>query len=230
MQTQITRSNRRTICIQIHPEKGVIIRAPRFASNWRIDKFLKEKEKWILKTLEKVQQNKHSKPTFKFEPGEKFPYLGELVQPTTNSQANPLTDISQTNLPAYTHKPQTSIYKRQDVIAWYKEKALSILTERTLLYAKILSQKLNRETHPTKIKIRNYRSRWGTCSANNQITYNWRVVIAPIEIVDYLIIHELCHIVHKNHSKKFYELVSFLDPNYKKNRKYLRSSNASLDI
>lgn len=226
MQALITRSFRRTICIQINPEKGVIVRAPRFMSDSRIEKFLKEKQNWIEKTLKKVRQKTAKKPVFKFELGEKFPYLGSLQ-----------------SLP---------VYKKDDVISWYKSEALKFLRERTDFYTKILSEKLRQpsakkftilyslfapnftpkisQITPLQIRIRSYRSRWGTCSAHNQITYNWRIIMAPIEVIDYLIIHELCHIVRKNHSKKFYSLVESLNPNYKQNRKWLKENSHLLSI
>lgn len=215
MPTQITpiivrsANRRRSMMIQIHPEKGVIIRVPKSMSNWRIEKFLKEKSEWIKKSLTKIESKKSKIPKYNFTQGEKFPYLGE---PTL--------------LP---------VYKRQDVIKWYKEKAQKFLTQRTETFAKLLAQKTSSSIfHPTipspKVLIKSFKSRWGVCSRDNAITYNWKIMTAPIEIIDYLVCHELSHIVHKNHSRRFYSILSLLDPDYKSHQKFLRENSMALTI
>jgi len=201
IQHETIRSFRRTLSIQVHPQKGVIVRAPRFMSDRRIEKFLEEKEDWINKHLENFKERKQRNEALKqrkFEPGQLWPFLGEEIQ-----------------LPVHTKK-----YVEQ----WYKEKAIKVFVERTGMYSAMLSELMGKNIFPKEIKIRSYRSRWGTCSRDNVITYNWRAIVAPQPVVDYLVIHELCHIVHKNHARQFYDLVSKLDPNYKAHRKYLRSS------
>ena len=196
--------------IQIHPGKGVIIRAPKSMSNWRIEKFLKEKSEWIKKSLAKIDNKKSKIPKYNFLPGEKFPYLGELIL-----------------LP---------VHKRQDVINWYKNKAKEFLTQRTETFAKILSQKISKSSawpvtiNPPKVLVKSYKSRWGVCSRDDTITYNWKIMTAPIEIIDYLVCHELSHIIHKNHSHRFYSILSLVDPDYKIHQKYLRENSMALTI
>lgn len=205
--TTITRSFRRTLSIQVHPEKGLVIRAPRFMSDFRIQKFLEEKEDWILKHVSKQKERKTrvaKAKQHKFEPGETFQLLGEETLPPFHEKAK--------------------------IIAWYKIQALKIFTERTEFYAAKLSEIMNTRISPTSIKIRSYKSRYGCCTPKNQITYNWNVVMAPQPIVDYLVIHELCHIIHKNHSSRFYDLVEKLDPAYKTHRKWLRNNGPTLTL
>jgi predicted metal-dependent hydrolase len=209
--TKIIRSpnRRRSMVIQIHPEKGVIIRAPLKASNDRIEKFFKEKLPWIKKSLIKIQTKKSKIPKYNFIPGEKFPYLGELTQ-----------------LP---------VYKRQDVINWYKEKAKNFLTQRTEIFAKLLAQKTSSSIfNPTirtpKVLVKSFKSRWGVCSRSNVITYNWKIILAPIPIINYLVCHELVHIIHKNHSRRFYKTLSSLDPDFKIHQKWLRENSMALTI
>jgi len=203
IQYETIRSFRRTLSIQVHPSKGVIVRAPRFMSERRIEEFLKEKEIWIKKHLKKFEETKLQKKSLKqkFEPGGLYPFLGENIQ-------LPVDDIKK-------------------IEKWYKNKALKVFVERTGLYSAMLSEIQGEKTFPKEVRIRSYKSRWGTCARDNTITYNWKAAEFSMPIVDYLVIHELCHIVHKNHSRKFYDLVSKLDPDYKINRKKLRS-NVSL--
>lgn len=204
MNATIIRTRRRTICIQIHPEKGVIVRAPKRVSDHRIEKFLNEKRAWINKTRAKLNATKRKIPTYNFEPNELFPYLGEP-----------------TPLPVHT---------RPKVMEWYKTSALKFLTERTYLQAKLLSQKTRNRITPKQVKIRNYRSRWGTCHRDNSITYNWKIIMAPLPIIDYLVIHELTHILHRNHGPAFKKTLALLDPDYKQNQKWLRENSPTLTV
>jgi len=204
MQTTIIRSRRRSLCVQIHSEKGVIIRAPRYLSDRRIAKFLQEKQDWIKKTQTKVAKAQSNKPTYSFIPGENFPLLGKLTTPP--------------------------VHTRPKLIEWYKLKALPHLTKRTKIIAKELETKTGKRVAPREIRIRTYRSRWGTCSAKNAITYNWKIIMAPPKIIDYLVAHELSHILHKNHGPKFKKTLSIIDPDYKANQKWLRENGSTLSI
>ncbi|MBT3705016.1 M48 family metallopeptidase [Candidatus Peregrinibacteria bacterium] len=204
MKYPVVRSSRRTLCIQIHPEKGVVIRAPRRLSDRRIEKFLKEKEEWIRAKSAQQTKCRAQKPTRSFEPGETFPLLGEPTKPP--------------------------VHTRTKIIEWYKMKATDHLKKRTHQLAKKLEEITGRQVQPRAIKIRSYRSRWGTCHRDNSITYNWKVVMASPEIVDYLIAHELTHILHKNHGPNFKKTLALMDPEYKKNQKWLRSNGARLDV
>jgi len=204
MNATLIRTNRRTLSVQIHPDKGLVIRAPRHLSESRIEKFLKEKESWIKKRLEQGEKQKSKIPKYSFTSGEHFLYLGAL-----------------TLLPVHT---------RTKVIEWYKMKAKAHMNERTNELKQILAQKTKAKLPATTTKIRTYRSRWGTCSRDNVITYNWKIIMAPSEIVDYLVSHELSHILHKNHGRRFYETLALLDPNYKANQKWLRTNSSTLTI
>jgi len=127
----------------------------------------------------------------------------------------PITLPYNTGSPSDTHKN----------VRWYKKEALKYLTARTLELSKELSAIRGENLKPKQVKIRSYRSRWGTCSRDNTITYNWRVIMAKPEAITYLVAHELSHIVHKNHSHRFYSVLEKLDPDYKTHRKLLRTSN-----
>lgn len=202
--TIIKSSRRRTICIQIHQEKGVIVRAPRLVSNRRIEKFLREKKDWIQEKLTEQQEKQAKKPKYKFVPGEKFPLLGELISPPVHTQPK--------------------------LIEWYKIKALDHLTKRTNKIAQKLSALTGHKIKPGRVRIRTYKSRWGTCFAKNDITYNWKIIMANPEIIDYLIAHELTHILHKNHGKNFKKTLARLDPEFKKHQKWLRTEGQNLSI
>ncbi len=97
-----------------------------------------------------------------------------------------------------------------------KEKSMSYLTERTEYFANIMGVK------PTGIKITSAEKRFGSCSGKNSICYSWRLMQYPPEAIDYVVVHELAHIVHKNHGKEFYSLIEKILPDYKKREKILK--------
>ena len=97
-----------------------------------------------------------------------------------------------------------------------KEKALPYLTERTEHFAKIMGVK------PTGIKITSAKKRFGSCSARNSICYFWRLMKYPPEAIDYVVVHELAHIVHKNHGANFYGFIAKYMPDYKNREKLLK--------
>ncbi len=101
-------------------------------------------------------------------------------------------------------------------ISVLKAKALPYLTERTEYFANIMGVK------PTGIKITSAKKRFGSCSGKNSICYSWRLMQYPSEAIDYVVVHELAHIVHKNHGKEFYSLIEKILPDYKKREKILK--------
>ncbi len=104
----------------------------------------------------------------------------------------------------------------ENEISVLKEKVLPYLTERTEYFANIMGVK------PTGIKITSAEKRFGSCSGKNSICYSWRLMQYPSEAIDYVVVHELAHIVHKNHGKEFYSLIEKILPDYKKREKILK--------
>ncbi|MPM66824.1 hypothetical protein SDC9_113736 [bioreactor metagenome] len=99
---------------------------------------------------------------------------------------------------------------------WYKETAADILIEKTNYWSHRLG------VNPAKINIKNQRTRWGSCSNRGSINYNWKIVMAPPEVINYLVIHELAHLIVPNHSEKFWKVVEKYCHNFKSSRNWLR--------
>ena len=105
---------------------------------------------------------------------------------------------------------------------WYLKESTKILKART----EELAQQMR--VQPCGITVKNYNSKWGSCTANNKISYNWRIIMAPDHIVDYLIVHELSHIIEPNHSKNFWCQVGNYCADFQKKRKWLRENGHKL--
>lgn len=107
---------------------------------------------------------------------------------------------------------------------WYIRQAEKILTERTEHFSKIL------EVCPHAILVKSYNAQWGSCSSKGKISYNWKIMIAPLYIVDYLVVHELCHLIEHNHSRAFWKLVQNVLPNYLALRYWLKHNGFRLQL
>ena len=110
------------------------------------------------------------------------------------------------------------------LIEWYKDKAFSIISKRIEKYLKVI------DYEPQEIKIRDQKVRWGSCTKEGKLIFNWRIIMAPISAIDYIIVHELCHMKEPPHSSKFWDLVESLFPNYKKWKEWLRINGRLLDL
>lgn len=113
-------------------------------------------------------------------------------------------------------------YKREQLEKWYRKEALAVIREKAEEYAKVLS------VHFESIRIKDQRSRWGSCSSKGNLNFNWRILMAPEPVCDYVIIHELCHLVFMDHSSNFWNLVESICPEYKQYKKWLKENGKQL--
>lgn len=206
---KIIRSKRKTLSIQISQNGELIARAPNKYPENEIEKFISLKTKWIEKQLDKI--NKNPKIVRNYSDNEEFLLLGKKYQLHLYSVKEVYVDENILYAPA----SDTKKY----VEKWYLEFSKKFLIERTI----ILSQKFNADV--SKIKISKATKRWGSCNSKNSIGLSWRLIMSPEKVIDYVIIHELAHTFHHNHSKKFWRKVSDMMPDYKIQEKWLKDNS-----
>lgn len=113
---------------------------------------------------------------------------------------------------------------RQEFINFYKKQAKIKIIERYQLYKNLVNKE------PRKIEIRDIQNRWGSCTPKNEIYYHWKCIMAPINIIDYLIVHELCHLEHSDHSREFWNKVSSILPDYERSKNWLKINGIKMEI
>ncbi len=214
---QLIRSARRTLALQINPEGQLIVRAPRLAPKGWIEKFVQEKEDWIQKKQAQIQGQKTIPK--QFMPGEKFLYLGNHYELFLTQERVPLIFDEGFYL-SEMHHPSA----KDHFIKWYKQQAKKEITERVEGFAALANLKFN------NLKITSARSRWGSCSGKNNLNFSWRLIMAPIKVVDYVVAHELAHIEEKNHSRYFWDKVAEICPDYEPHKKWLRKNGHLLNL
>jgi len=213
---KIIRSNRKSIALVIDSEANLIVRAPQYAKESDIVDFVEKKRRWIADKQYQVSVfgEKHS-PVI-FESGESILFLGNTY--TILKEAVPSIRFSSANILI------PSEYLRSDVIDWLKAEAEKILTERVSRYANIMGVSY------TSVKLSEAKSRWGSCSAKDNLNFAWRLIMCPMAVIDYVIVHELSHIAYKNHSPAFWARVKTVLPNYKEQQDWLKLNRKLMEI
>ncbi|MDO8473069.1 MAG: SprT family zinc-dependent metalloprotease [Dehalococcoidia bacterium] len=222
----VMHSRRRSLGIEITHDGRVLVRAPLRTAEWRTEGLVRDKAPWILKHLARTASYP---PPREFAEGELFLYAGkEYRLRVFLDGVTPHVDIGPSEINAFVSPPAEGKPLRHNVrktlLLWYGRRAVEMLSGRTA--------DLARQTglSPTKLGVRSQLHRWGSCSAKGSINLNWRLVMAPQSIADYVIIHELCHIREPNHSSKFWELVASFVPDYRTHRKWLKENCRLLEI
>lgn len=180
---------------------------------------LQENANWVLDKKGKYDRYRAQAPDRTFEPGETFPYLGEPHEVVVEQRSSSEVVDGSFRLARH-HVEQTSIRRALETL--YRRKAREIFSERADRFA------TGMEVEYGKIEIRNQRTKWGNCSTTGTLSLNWRLTMAPMEIVDYVVIHELSHLVVPDHDREFWELVRGHDPDYREHVQWLEKNSTSL--
>lgn len=213
------------INIRVLPKKGLELVYPVKVKQPTPKELLTKNQEWVLSTLDKVQERVETQFRRAYEQGEIFRYLGEdktlnLIQKThgTTATVQVNDETLDVSLPPNVDLSDKAIlYSVME--SFYRHHAKIYLPNRTRELADKLGLEVNR------IFIKNQKTRWGSCSTNKNINLNLRLMMTSYEAIDYIIIHELCHLVHMNHSKAFWSLVGKHNPTYKTWRKWFRENS-----
>ena len=215
-------NRKRTISLQVKDNK-LIIKAPRTVSRKNLDEVIQNKQKWIKRRaiLDFEEQKLRNR---KFIDNEKFYFRGNEYRLSLILGSKEEVSIVD-GLLLVTCKDYRSMHDKNVkslIEDFYVNESVKILNTRTNEFAKKM------KVQPTGITIKDYVSKWGSCTSKNKISFNWRIIMAPDCIINYLIIHELCHIIEHNHSKNFWNYVGTYCEDFQKKRKWLRENGHML--
>jgi predicted metal-dependent hydrolase len=213
---KIIRSKRRTIALVITKDATLEVRAPLRAPLELIKQFVAKKRSWIEKKIDLMSKRRKRILPKEFVDGEEFMYEGNIFK----LQAGDCKEISMFDVLYFPRKflPQA----KRHLTIWYKNRALEKIVERVKHYASITQLQYK------SIKITNAKRRWGSCSAKGSLNISWRLIMARPDILDYVVVHELVHLVEMNHSRSFWNKVQKILPDYKRHRDWLKQNGDSL--
>ena len=219
--------NRGTIGLSMDSEMELLVRAPTDATLGDVEEVLDDKQQWILETLYGLAEQQDPPLDKEFLSGEKLLYNGRRyrLKVTEESVVEPSLDFDGDRFQLSVPKDSAVSVKRkrQTAVDWYTTKAAEVLPER----AERFTDKLG--ATEVEVDTRELHRRWGEFK-RNQITLNWRLVLAPRKIQDYVIAHELAHFKHDEHSDAFWNTVGTLVPDYRERREWLRVNGATLRV
>jgi predicted metal-dependent hydrolase len=213
-------SKRRTIGFVINDD-GLGVVAPKWVTIKQIEESLAEREDWIIRKTFEWQEFTKKRDSLRVEWGDgaKVRYLGAEITIRLNNSAEVTkagTEFDIDTLRIALPPQATNEQIKNRVEAWLQSRAKIIFSERIPLY----SQKLG--AAPTKWGLSSARTRWGSCAHDGSIRLNWRLVQFPMDIIDYVVAHELAHLKELNHGPEFWRTVGELFPDYEKKRRWLK--------
>ena len=224
LRVEVVRSIRRTAGLRI-VGTDLQVRVPEHLEDQRVAEILKRKRPWI---RSKVAELKRVPPhrTKELVSGESFPYLGRNYRLKVQEGNQVGVCLSGGYLRATIRPTEQREHQalriQQYLENWYRSRALERLQDKTHRYAQQIG------VLPAGISVRSFKSRWGSCDKKGEVVFNWNIIKAPHSIVDYVVIHELCHLIHPNHSKDFWQLVGRHDASYPEHRQWLRKTGSGL--
>ncbi len=219
---QVVRQPRRkSMTLKIRPDASVQIIVNNGVSESIMRAFIFAKSNWIERKTEKLKQDLSKCPLPKIENGSFFPWIGELkcfqfVETKNKKISFTVEDGFLICRVPKDEKPTDEILKSK-LRHFYKLEAMKYLTSHIWLRSE------NTGLKPNKIIFRSARTRWGSCSSQKQISLNWKLICQPAPLIDYVIVHELCHLKFLNHSSNFWNLVERIIPNYLESERLLQS-------
>jgi len=233
---QVLRSRRKTLSLQV--KHGLVfVRAPYHVDEQLISSFILKKDAWLRAKI--TEQNQTVDFCCDFTQGSKLFLFGELVtldvifassgeksatfiSESANDQQELTIILSKRLQHKLISSSQLAVVTKKQIEFYFKQQAQKLILPKVEYYSK------QTQLVPTAIKIRQYRARWGSCNNRGELSFNYLLMMLPIYVIDYIVIHELCHLRYLNHSKDFWQLVAKYYPDYIEAKKWMKANQSAL--
>lgn len=216
---EVQYTNRKTFGLVIDRDKSIFVKAPNGASNEKISNFVNKKKEWIYQKLNNKQKYKDI-PEKEFVSGSSILYLGRNYNLDIDAYDHDGIKFNGKFLLSHKAKDDVNQLFRDWFINKCEEKVIPIIDN----HAQNLGVNYN------QVFIRDLKYRWGSCTPKNNLSFNWRLIKAPLSVINYIIIHELTHLIEANHTKKFWNIVKTQMPKYEDARNWLKNNGQILEI
>jgi len=209
---KIIYSDRKTLTISVERDRSVVVHAPKNTSKEKIDQIIEKKKLWIYDKINHLQKFPDNPQGSEFVSGESIMYLGRnyKFQITGKQIEGVIFDNA-----FYISQSDKAIAQKL-IKAWFVNRAKELILPKAQYYAKRIGVNYN------EAKISEMKYRWGSCTTKNNINFNWRILKAPMQVVDYIIVHELAHFRESNHTSEFWNIVAVQLPEYEKAKQWLK--------
>lgn len=226
IQFEVTYKKRTSIGLSMDQYGNVEVLAPKGTSDERVLQILEEN--WdLIQEKSKEMKDRMLGPKEKvYEHGEKFLYLGNAYSIQIVHDEN----IQQDHAVFEGNKLHIYVKQLDDEKIKQALKRFYYQQCKTIVEKSIKSYQSNFKTKPRSVRIVDSKKNWGTCDANLQLTFNWKLAMAPLKVIEYVVVHELCHMVHLNHDRSFWRLVGKVMPGYKEQENWLAVSSWKMTV
>lgn len=220
LEYEIKYSKRKTLNITVERDRKIIVRAPLNLSLEKIESIVQSKKQWLREKINHTQKYPIEVKPKEFISGETLMYLGRNYQLLVVDEVIEGIEFNQRFKIAKDNQVRANeMFKK-----WYMQQALTKIEPLAKMYANNLGVKFN------EFKTSQMKYRWGSCTPNNNIIFNWRIIKAPMYVLEYLVAHELVHLIENNHTPRFWNILSIQVPNYQKAKNWLKVNGHLLEV
>lgn len=223
-----SRRRRKTLQLTVDGASGVVVAAPASTPIADIDSFVRKRASWIIRNASDATLRARAP---QFRSGESLPYLGRQVQMVVeNSSTVRRTEVRfrhwtfEVAVPSSLCGDERQDAMRTAFVSWYRKQAERRLRHAVERWSSVVGHE------PSRVLIRDQKRRWGSCSADRTLRFNWRSVLLDPTLMDYVVVHELAHLSVKNHSREFWALVLKAMPDAERRRQKIREVGAHLPL
>lgn len=217
---EIKFSKRKTLNISVERDRRIVVRAPENLSFERIEKIVQSKRQWIKEKLGHSQKYPVVPESKEFVSGETLMYLGKNYQLLVVDEPIEGVEFNQRFLISKQSQADANALFKE----WYLKQALVKIKPLVIHYSKSLGVSYN------QLKTSEMKYRWGSCTPANNIIFNWRIIKAPMYVLEYLVVHELVHLIEANHTPRFWNILSVQVPHFQKAKEWLKRSGHLLEV
>jgi predicted metal-dependent hydrolase len=212
----------RRVRLEVRQQTGLTVIVPRSYPVSRVPEILKSKAGWISRNLQRFSQLELLPASRELSSGDTVPYLGRNLKlvPQQNHYGDGVV-LEETRLAVSPDLFNNGLLGPA-LEQWYRVEAARLINERTAKISSLMGLSYKR------IVIRGQKTRWGSCSHKKNLSFNWKLIMVPEPVVDYVIIHELIHVKEMNHSKRFWAMVARYCPGWREHKKWLKQHEADL--
>jgi predicted metal-dependent hydrolase len=223
---KVVRSRRSTADVVIEPDGSVVVRAPEWTDDAQVDAIVAEKSYWIYKNLAEWRELNSSRVLREYKNGEGFLFLGRSYRlALVSNQTQPLQVLDEwfslRRELVETSDMETAKAAFRD---FYAAEGRTRMRERVQYFSPKVGVAV------ANVDVRELGNRWASCSPSGALAFHWKCIMAPLSIIDYIVVHELCHLRHRDHTDAFWNEVDKVLPDYRERKDWLRKNGAGLDV
>lgn len=215
---QLSYSARKTLAIDVHPDMSVVVTAPIDADDETVDQKMHKRAAWIVQQQRFFANYLPSIPPRKYVSGESHRYLGRQYRLRVHEGDEDVVKMSRGQINAYLVDPSKKERVKTLVVGWFRKRAESVFQE---LFDSMVAKAERQGITADAFEIRRMKNRWGSCTKEGRIMLNPDLIMTPKQCIEYVIVHELCHLQEHNHSSAFYLLLQSLMPDWESRRSRL---------